>query len=613
MIKFVRKETTLKTLITISLTLLFAFRVSAQDVKFVSYHDEEKGIVKERYYLPNNQEPLLRYESFYPSGRKKVIGYYTEKHPTGKWQYFHENGSLSKVAEFTPENEEGYWVHYDTLQVKTSEGLIENGKKHGYWMYYHPNEVVRSEGNYFQGQRAGIWKERDSVGSLLREVEILPDEQGIKYTEYFDSGIKKVVGVNRDNIPNGLWSYYFPNGQIQSRGNFNLGKKEGIWEYFYEDGKLSAHGNYLNDFPDGEWIYYFPDGTVSSRGELKEGSKHGNWVSFYENGAKKGEGSYFVGTGEYKEYYPTGLLKIFGTVVEGKRNGKWTFLAEDGSTEGECIYKQGVGTYTGYYPKGQIRVKGELVDDKKVGRWELYSKKGELEGYYKPYETDVQITSGKTEKKKARSSGVAKKRKLADYVYSSRNAGPFKKRQNEFMALIPQLNPFSVFFGSLPVGVELYSQERLGHSFTAGYLRSPFFTKSDETRYSSGYYLALRQKFYFPIGRLKTNYIAHEIRYTNLQHFEMTTIDGNADATTLQKAENRFEYSVLFGTRLLKEPTGNGITLDAFIGVGVGYRTYTDRYEINNPPDDLFDDLPESAVPLSFRLGLNLGYSIRLK
>ena len=44
----------------------------------------------------------------------------------------------------------------------------------------------------------------------------------------------------------GLWEYYYPNGQLHIKGSYVSGEKEGIWEYYYSYGSLNAIKVYEN-------------------------------------------------------------------------------------------------------------------------------------------------------------------------------------------------------------------------------------------------------------------------------------------------------------------------------------------------------------------------------
>jgi antitoxin component YwqK of YwqJK toxin-antitoxin module len=50
----------------------------------------------------------------------------------------------------------------------------------------------------------------------------------------------------------GLWEYYYPNGQLHIKGSYVSGEKDGIWEYYYSDGDL----DFKVLFENGKFIEY---------------------------------------------------------------------------------------------------------------------------------------------------------------------------------------------------------------------------------------------------------------------------------------------------------------------------------------------------------------------
>ena len=52
----------------------------------------------------------------------------------------------------------------------------------------------------------------------------------------------------------------------------------------------------------------------------------------------------------------------------------------------------------------------------------------------------------------------------------------------------------------------------------------------------------------------------------------------------------------------------SGITIDAFIGFGFGYRLYEKKYPNNPEYDQIFKDVNDSKFVISPRLGLNIGF-----
>jgi len=61
----------------------------------------------------------------------------------------------------------------------------------------------------------------------------------------------------------------------QTQGSFKNGKKDGLWLYYFNNGQLSFKGNIKNGKQEGSWVSYNEDGTKDSRNTVvyKDGKK----------------------------------------------------------------------------------------------------------------------------------------------------------------------------------------------------------------------------------------------------------------------------------------------------------------------------------------------------
>ena len=58
-----------------------------------------------------------------------------------------------------------------------------------------------------------------------------------------------------DGLDHGEWIFYFSNGQIQTKGTFEKGKRIGIWSYFNEKGTLKQVSVFKNGVEISKEIY----------------------------------------------------------------------------------------------------------------------------------------------------------------------------------------------------------------------------------------------------------------------------------------------------------------------------------------------------------------------
>jgi hypothetical protein len=57
------------------------------------------------------------------------------------------------------------------------------------------------------------------------------------------------------------------------RGSYVNGKKEGLWTYWYPNGNMKAEGHYRDDLKDGMWVEWYSDETLMWKGEWNMGTR----------------------------------------------------------------------------------------------------------------------------------------------------------------------------------------------------------------------------------------------------------------------------------------------------------------------------------------------------
>jgi len=586
----------------IGLFIVAPLAVFAQGFTRYSYHDPEKKNLKEVYQVKDTIKNILqgKYISYFLNGNVESRGQFADNETTGVWEFYYETGKLKMRGILRQNSNYGVWEYFFESGLKSMEGTIENKKRFGVWKVFYESGELKESGEYLNNMRTGLWHTYFEDGTKRGEIEYSEDHG--RFTEYYHSGKVFAEGprVGLRNV--GHWRFYDERGVLQSEGEYVNGKKHGEWKNYYQSGKVSSIGNYENDVATGTWKYFFEDGTISSLGEFAGGMKNGYWIAYNPAGKMKSEITYNGGSGEYREYYSSGKLKATGLIGNGKNQGLWKYFYEDGKLEGECEFDKGKGSYKGYFPSGSLQTRGVIENDLRIGTWELYEEDGKLTGYYKPvYEGNKNLASEINTIARAQSKVNNASRKGFYY---------FDSHYREYRGVIIQGNPFMTFAGSFPMSIEFYNEERLGHEFEFEAIRDPFYTADAQVAvdqvFERGYAIAIKQKFYNPI---KTGmwYFAHEIRFTNLSHFaniDFPQAPGNT--LTATASEQRAEYGILLGMRLMHNNRGDGFTIDANIGYGIGYRNFYTEPLFS----EAFQSVNQDKLSQTFRFGLNFGYSL---
>jgi uncharacterized protein len=571
----------------------------AQLKEVMIMYDSVEKRVKEKYFVQEENPNVLdgQYMSFYLDRSIKSIGYYKNNKAIGNWKYFFENGKLKMESDLFEDRIGGKWTYYFENGKVSQEGVIEQ---------------LKSKGFYSEDAREGNWNMYYEDNTLKAQAIYEQDEAW--YREFYPSGELKMEGKISEGSSDSTWTYYYKNGIVKAKGEENGGLKEGNWIYYHPNGEKESEGTYENGQKNGPWKYFYSDGAVNAEGQLLKDQKQGFWKLYYNSGASLSEGVYQEGTGKYTEFYESGKVKVKGFVKEGVNDSTWNFFYEDGSPEGICKYKNGEGEYIGYHKDGEVKMKGTLKNGEKSGTWELYDEKGKLAGLYKTYYDKeepiiVEAPSGKINEEKKKEPESSK----PSYKFKQRRRiSYFQPRINEYRSFILSTNPLQTLFGSFPISLEYYFQERLGYEFKLALIRDPFYVANknvaSDVPYQRGFFIELRQKFYFERNIYGLLYFGHEIRYSR------SSYGVNLSDQVLNKFfkpilnEDLIEYSVVFGDRVMQSHANKGFTLDIWGGLGLGYRRINKNWTNIPAVSNAYSSINESTINVPIRIGITVGY-----
>jgi hypothetical protein len=163
-----------------------------------------------------------------------------------------------------------------------------------------------------------------------------------------------------------------------------------------------------------------------------------------------------------------------------------------------------------------------------------------------------------------------------------------------------------VIVNQIPISVEYFIQERLGHELRYTMNRSPFFLPDEDIRdsvlYRRGYSIDLKQKFY---SRFKEErgmlYFGHEVRFSNINY--LVKSDTSRVLSTLN--QKKAEYAITIGDRVLGDIKHGGITLDFYLGLGVAY--VFNKWDVAEGMKYKYLNFNDK-VQLNPRIGFSLGY-----
>jgi antitoxin component YwqK of YwqJK toxin-antitoxin module len=320
-------------------------------------------------------------------------------------------------------NSNGYQVLYYTNGVKSSEGTMRDGKPDGYWKTYNEQGILVSEGNRKNFELDSTWKFYDDKGKLAMEINYKAGKkEGIRKSYREDEIIEETF---KNDVKNGLTSYYYANGWIKKEVNFREGLEDGVAREFDKDGRIITLITYKSGFiverelinrfdnnghKHGVWKTFYTDGTIKSEGTYNHGLENGYFKEYdkdgnllttakYADGVKLEDVAELVKLDLRKDYYPNGKVKIAATYnKEGKLEGVRREYTPEGTVDKSYIFRNGImigegivtekgerdGYWKEYYNDGLLRAEGKYSNDVKEGGWKYYYQSGsvEQEGIY---------------------------------------------------------------------------------------------------------------------------------------------------------------------------------------------------------------------------------------
>jgi TonB family protein len=130
----------------------------------------------------------------------------------------------------------------------------------------------------------------------------------------------------------------------------SLKTKDGLFSYFYGNGNLQIRGWYLNNEKNDLWMSWYAGGEKKDSGYYKKGLKNGSSSSWFENGNPKYNGYFFLNSADstWTWYHENGNP----STKEKYNYGKLTFLEcydSLGNYSGVSCALEKAPTIKGYY------------------------------------------------------------------------------------------------------------------------------------------------------------------------------------------------------------------------------------------------------------------------
>ncbi|MEZ6152689.1 MAG: hypothetical protein R3C09_21530 [Pirellulaceae bacterium] len=118
-----------------------------------------------------------------------------------------------------------------------------------------------------------------------QESQLVPMPFNVASSDWANSSITYQSAAATEPIRHGLAITFYPNGQRESEGNYDRGRRTGTFAWWYSNGQQKTVGEYGGDKEDGEWTWWHENGMKQASGFYADGRRVQEW-SLWSNDGK---------------------------------------------------------------------------------------------------------------------------------------------------------------------------------------------------------------------------------------------------------------------------------------------------------------------------------------
>jgi antitoxin component YwqK of YwqJK toxin-antitoxin module len=297
----------------------------------------------------------------------------------------------------------------EKLKIKDAKGKL-NTKKKKLIGTYNEYDLAHSKIIFKSSSLASsLKKNEESIKRELAKPKFQPNKmysyenyQGKKngaFNKFYQTGQKEIEGTYNNNLMDGLWVYYFSNGNKKvigyfsnsdggNPGNTGIPKngRQGEWSFYNENGYLTDAYNYLNGLLSGPYKEYYENGNLKVESNYLNGLLSGPYKEYYENGNIKRDNIYKNGVLISCTDYEENGEKTVWNIIEGVYTGSAITYQENGKVISEIYYVNGTphGPFKTYFLNGKIQYKGKMdstsvAEGNIIGDFYVYLENGSME------------------------------------------------------------------------------------------------------------------------------------------------------------------------------------------------------------------------------------------
>lgn len=206
-------------------------------------------------------------------------------------------------------------------QTNTLNQLDGKGQKTGIWKQYYSNGKLKYEGTFKNGKPIGLLK-RYYEGGIKKAELFFTGKNEVSYARlYYENGDLAAEGKFVGHIKDSTWNYYsFYNQRLAMVENYRMGKKDGVSISFFDNDSIAEKIYWKNDIKQGKWEQFYPNGETRLKCWHIDGKRDGLFSSYAKDGSYSITGFYKMGKmdGKWTYYLENNEVDLVLEYSDGK-------------------------------------------------------------------------------------------------------------------------------------------------------------------------------------------------------------------------------------------------------------------------------------------------------
>ena len=206
------------------------------------------------------------------------------------------------------------------------------------WTFYDPDSNRVAAGS-FEAENAGTWENYWPDGSLNSTGNYHEGTAQREWTYRSRDGAQVSVELSDSTPEEPVWHERALLGDEteESQGWMLRDRREGPWTFWHPEGPESCEGSFIDGRREGIWTFYGPNSNRVAAGSFAKGERHGGWELFYPSESLRARGEYSEGrrSGCWEQWREDGTGRAVGFYKGGKPNGHWVFLSREEGVRGD--------------------------------------------------------------------------------------------------------------------------------------------------------------------------------------------------------------------------------------------------------------------------------------